>query len=263
MFDEKLSNTDYNDNSLTSNFVDLCLEAQALAKTIPVNIHPFSDSKVPHFSNLTAPQKIKTVQALESSVAVCQQTLQAGNGLGNSRALVWNYLKHFGLVPCSDLFSHIAENDLVEIFDTNHFQIFRNFRFFEFCSYTIEDILCRPWVDLFIRDDSTVGEQLVKIALHVSSGDARTTLPTNIQPHIIREIKSVFCHEIEIDVKYVSPLFDRNKQIAAYMAIESARLISRLSPEEEGRRLKEYYAKSDSSPLELVSQTDPDPYPAL
>lgn len=247
------------DNQLITNFKELCVTAKELAETIPVRILPYADPSVPHFAALNYVQKSKTIRALETSVQVYRATLAAGNSLGDSRALVWNYLKHFGLVPCSDLFSRIGEQDLVEIFDRDHFQIFRNFRFFEFCSYTIEDILCRPWVELFIRDDSSAGEQLIQIAMHMSSGNARETVATNIRPHTIREIKSVFCHEIEIDVKYVSPLFDKNKQIAAYMAIESARLMSRLSPEEEGQRLKEYYGEIHSPSLEIVSSKSDQP----
>jgi len=233
-----------NDTELRNEFVELCLEYQELGLSVPVKLIPFSDSSVPHFSHLITDQKRRVLSALRNSVAICHQVLASGQKLNESRSLTWNALKYFGLIPSSDLFGKITETDVVEIYDMEHVQIFRNFQFFEYCSYTIEDVFCRPWQELFIRYDTSVTEKLLACLGGLLSNPKHETVATHVGSHLIEESSSVFRHKLDVDVKYLSLLYGVDHKPQAYLAVETAKYVSRPDIAEQNERLEAFAPKS-------------------
>jgi len=240
---------------ISQKFIELTLEVQRLGKTVQIEIIPFIDATLPYFSVLPWSKKIHVCQCLQNFVEICHETLASGNSLMDSRALVWNTIKYFKWKPSSDLFAKLLETDIVEIYDMDHVQIFRNFQFFEFCSYTLEDVFCRPWQDLFVRFDDTVFERLISCLTRLFTNPSHETIPTDVGFHHIQESKSVFRHTIDIDVKYISKLFGENRQVVAYVVTESAQFVKVLSREEQNQMMEEFYYPDKRPPfLSLVDR---------
>ncbi len=65
--------------------------------------------------------------------------------------LTWYALRKLGLKIPSELFSVLESGDSVEVYTEDVVQIYRNFRFFEYCSYSIEELMTYPYYNLFER----------------------------------------------------------------------------------------------------------------
>ncbi|HWU44755.1 MAG TPA: hypothetical protein VN132_14990, partial [Bdellovibrio sp.] len=107
---------------------------------------------LPYFSKLPTELKQKVVDHLQFYHDLCVEQVSEGYSIKDSPSFVWRALNKLGLVPRSDLFSHLTNEHIVEIYSAENVQLFRNFKFFEFCSYSLEELLTIEWWGLFERD---------------------------------------------------------------------------------------------------------------
>ncbi len=116
-----------------------------------ITITPFHSDDLPSFSKLSDECQSNILNQLSCYIEICKETLSAYGDLNFSVQMVWVALKELQLIPCSDLFTKVTNDDVIEIHDLQNRQIFRNLKYFEFCSYTLEDIHCVPWTNGFGR----------------------------------------------------------------------------------------------------------------
>lgn len=222
-----------------------------LGAKLGVKIIPYRNPVLPAFSMQSLEAKQRIIDNLSIYLKICEQTLSMGQDLSDPVTLTWNAIKQFGFRPTSDLFSHITKDNVVEIHDPKGIQIFRNFTFYHYCSYSLEELYCYPWEKLYHRDE-TVVHGLLKLLGDIYSGKIKTTVATDLPSHIIHEIYSPFKFNINAEVNYISPLFDEYSRPVASIVIEKGALASKLlSPIEEQQLLDTYYGSQDSSLLDL------------
>lgn len=158
----------------------------------------------------------------------------------SSTQLSWHALKRFSLRPPSDLFSYIADEDLVEIYTLDNLQIFRSMSFFDLCSYSLEDLYCRPWYSLFYRDEG-ITQQIGAEAVRAFSGQETGVFVPNVADHMLKELDSPFKHEVEIQYKVMAPLYNSSGKIAAGLVVEKAKVVNRPKESDKERLLEAYY----------------------
>ena len=146
--------------------------------------------------------------------------------MNNSPALIWAGLKELGLRPCSDVFNLMTEDRVVEIYSNEGIQIFRNFAFYEFCSYSIEELYCGHWTELFDRS-SEMNQACADFLTNVFTGKLENTADLDFPLHQVWEIYSPLKVKVELKMIYGSPLFQvgTSKPVAA-MVIEKAKIVS-------------------------------------
>ena len=109
------------------------------------------------------------------------------------------------------------EGRIVEFYSHKHTQFFRSFNFFEFCSYTIEDIFCRSWPHLYSRAEE-VTMRILEQANYVLSG--RLNQPVIItEVHKIQERVSLERLQMYMTRLYLEPLIKDGK-VEGLIAIE-------------------------------------------
>ncbi len=96
----------------------------------------------------------RVIRELDLYIKVLQEFKNSGADLWDSPKLTWAYLKARQLQPSSDTFSSLQEADLIEIFNDQHQQIFRNLEFFKHVEVSLFDLSVLDWMSLFKREAS-------------------------------------------------------------------------------------------------------------
>ncbi len=177
---------------------------------------------LPYFSVLADDQKAEIVRSLTFFAELCQEQVSEGYKLKDNLSFTWRAFKKLGLIPRADIFNHLTDDDIVEIYSSENRQLYRNFKFFEFCSYTFEELHSLEWWSLFERESAKTMEIFDAVS-KVISGEVTGTYFPPIEPHLLKEIRSADCLSMTYEVKLVSPLV-KNKQVDAFIIFERATL---------------------------------------
>lgn len=114
-------------------------------------------------------------------------------------------MKGLGLSFPSDFLNCVSEGDVIEGYDFNRKQIFRNMAFMQNSGYSLVEMLANEWPTLFDRA-SIVTEQMISFCDDIL-WKANKTIPFNIPIHYVRERESAERLLWEISFRYLSPLF--------------------------------------------------------
>jgi hypothetical protein len=195
------------DENIKCKFLSLCVEISQMAKSIGVEVLPFVERSLPRFSSLTPEAQKLAFRNLSTYHGICSSTIQAGNSVQESKSLIWFAIKAFGFRPTSDLFNFVTDDHVIEIHDQTGVQIFRNFQFYKFCSYSIEELYCVSWPDLFSHEGEFT-QQILEKGMLLLSGNVNSTIPFNVTDHKIQETNSICKFQIRANVEFGSPLFN-------------------------------------------------------
>lgn len=188
-----------------------------------IRVKPYSSPRLIHFSRLSNEHKHEVLRLLGIYIDVCIQTIKEKDSLLNTAILTWNMLKAFGFVPLNDVIDKIKNEDVVEFYDNQNVQIFRNIHFFKICSYSVEDLLCRQWWELYWRDEQ-IARQIFEMGTKIFNGEMKATQSVCLPAHILKELDSPLKYEMQLELKYLSPLF-KNGITQAALVIESVHLL--------------------------------------
>ena len=241
-----LENEDHNILEFTS----LAKQTVLFAKMADCKLTAFSGPNLPFFSKLSVLEQRKAITRLEIYNQICAEVLADGKSLKDSTALTWYALKKFNMIFSSDLFQYITNDNVIEVYDRDNVQIFRNFHFFDVSSYTLEDLICRPWTDLFLRVNEDQTRALIDTCLKFFTKEVTTVTPmSHVGANRIVESDSPFSFQVDAVIDYLAPLYDKSRYPCGFVAIESASLASK-RPEGElaERLLQKYYSR-----MELIS----------
>ncbi|HVK61457.1 MAG TPA: hypothetical protein VM432_07900 [Bdellovibrionales bacterium] len=207
-------------------FKSLANQLSEIGVRCGTNIIPYSHESVPLFNDKSDSEQNLIIENLRDYLHICENTLDRGYSPKTDGQLLWSALRRFNLRPTSDLFQYIGSGNVIEIHTAEAIQIFRNFGFFELCSYSLEDLYCRPWSDLYQRDKD-IEKQLIGCTMQMFSGKVNSTVRLNVERHTITETTSPRRLSIQADLNYGAPLFSGHSgEAIATIVIEDAKLIS-------------------------------------
>jgi hypothetical protein len=234
-----------NTDDLKARFSQLALSLTRMAESANVRVIPYRAPSLPYFSRLPEAQQRSALKLLEHYISILCHAIHSGYKLDDPKMLTWVAIKSFGFIPSSDLFHKIDPGDIVEIYDLDNFQIFRNLRFFEFCSYTVEDIYCRPWPSLFRRDETVTSEIFELLKVVYAENKVKVYERAHMPAQTVEETDSPLHYKLKIKGKYLGTLFDQSKKLSALVSVETARFLKRpLTGAQEEEFLKKYYEKT-------------------
>lgn len=119
-------------------------------------------------------------------------------------------MRTLGATYNSDFLDKISGDDVIEGYDRNRFQIFRNMRFMEKSGYSLLEILSYEWPQLFDRSP-LITNKMITYCDQVLWDENRTIL-FDIPKHYLRELRSREQLMFEISFRYLSPLFSGPNQ---------------------------------------------------
>jgi hypothetical protein len=120
----------------------------------------------------------------------------------------------------------IEKGDLVEIFDFQGQQVFRNLNFSMLSDYCIDDFFGRTWDELYersIRFNNLLSEKVEEVR------KGGRTIPFGIPKHYMRERLSPKKKVVEVELKFLGPAFNEKSEAVLWIASSSARPVSESS----------------------------------
>lgn len=202
---------------LAQKFITLSKQLSFLVEQEGWVVRPYQNESLPFFSVLAEEQKIATCDELTDYLKICTQTQAAGHHISDARFLVNEAREHHGFYFHEDVNKLIEKGDVVEFYKTNHMQIFRTFNYFEFTSYTIEDIYCRPWFSLYERDKE-ITEKILTLAAPVFNGQQLTPLFLDVGVHLITERASLERLQLRNKANWIAPLY-KDEDLVGYVNV--------------------------------------------
>ena len=140
-----------------------------------------------------------------------------GRDLADSRSTTWAAIRELGLVPPSDLFEYLEENDIFEIYSPEHIQIFRSLNFFPLTSYSLEDVFSYSWDELYSRSE-VITKDMYELGTKVMKGEIRGVTKGNFPRHAVIAKFSPGKETTLIQHKLFAPLRSTDHEIFAFNA---------------------------------------------
>ena len=218
----KVNSSEFSVNR-TLKFRELSIQISELASSVGIRVIPFQDSELPHFVKLQSNAQDSVLHSLEVYLNVYKAVQSEGSSLLDSVRVLWNALAQLGLRPTSDLFSFVSVGNVIEIHGNNSVQMFRNLVFFNYCTYSLEELYCHTMPELYARD-TAIEESLMKTAGQVFSGQIDHVIKMDLAPHIITEIASPGKLRIKDQIIYLAPLYSTTGNGIALISIENAEI---------------------------------------
>lgn len=201
---------------------------------------PYVNESLPYFSLCSVERKKNILGNLKANVEIYDSYLYESSGQKptNPSALLWRALQQLELRPSGSLFSFISPDDVIEIHLIDGTQIFRNLAFFDYCSYSLEELYCCSWNDLYSHSSQALAK-LMELDRKMFLGEIRDVTALDFGSHIIKELRSPLKYQINAKMKYLAPLFGVDSRAVATIVIEEADLLVTVQDEEFA--LKKYY----------------------
>src|ERR1019366_3529814 len=111
--------------------------------------------------------------------------------------------------PSSELLDEIHDGDYVEIYDSSGVQVFANFEFCAMITYSIEEVTCRHWTELYERDEKHTSQIMAEFTKAFTTATGPFT--PNIDVHITKERENP-TNSAHVTMKKFAPLFNKNGQ---------------------------------------------------
>lgn len=207
---------------LQENFLQLSLALVALLRKEGLKTESHLEG-LPHFSQLGLEEKQTAIDRVKFYHDLCFDHVSEGQSLRDSKRLTWRALVKLGLSPGSNLLDRIESDDVIEVYNPDQVQIFRNLEFFDICSYTLEELFCIQWWRLFRRDEAVSGS-IIKLVEDLYQRKYPDGAASPLPQHTVVECLSREKTNINFFMKFIGPLY-KNKQIEAVICIEQAQLV--------------------------------------
>lgn len=189
-----------------------------------IRVEPFLPG-LPHFTKLSNPIKQNVLRSLKVYLSICLEQVEEGYEIKDSKTLTWRALRKLGLTPPSDLFGHLTDEDIIEIYDLEGRQIYRNFCFYKHCSYSLEELYSVEWWYLFSRD-SAITEFLMEEVQKVYQDEFSGIYFSQSGKHLVKELISVDRLSNYYRAKVFSPLYLNKKVNGLLVSIEAEMVVS-------------------------------------
>jgi len=202
------------DSDIKSEVRDLLSRMAGYIEGVGIPVKPFENPSLPKFSALPGPKQQEVLADLRGRVGLLEASHKEGKSLLDTPQLLWRALNHLGWSPASDLFSHIRDDDTVEIYNLDQVQTFRNLQFFRYVSHSLETIHSAPWYTLSQREEVYQNMLIASIQEIMTMPVKKTLLLDHIPKHDAWEINSIENQRFSIEMKVLSPVFEDGRFVA-------------------------------------------------
>lgn len=192
-------------SSLVKEFTSVAVMLSEVLARNGVQVEPFKDG-LPYFRSLPVSKQQEILHQLKFYYQLCLEQILEGHSLKDSHTFTWRAFRKLGLKPTSDLFSFIEDGDLIELYDRDNRQLYRNFAYYDYCSYSLEELYSLEWWKLFERDP-LISEQIMNEGIQVLASTEHKSIISKTPKHIVREIQSMGRLTNTYQLKVLSPVF--------------------------------------------------------
>lgn len=183
-----------------------------------LRLKPYGSENLCYFSVLSLAKQQVIYEDLRRYYQICLESIQLHNSLKDNMGQFHLALKKLDIQVEGQVFSALNSEDVIEIYTLDSIQIFRTFNFFHLVTYTLEEIFCRPWFELYERDVFT-NEANHKAVKHVLSGQARSPIYPNIPIHDIYEKKEGSRSLTKIKHRFMAPAYNSSEDLTGFINV--------------------------------------------
>lgn len=184
-------------------YIDLCGRCADVLKKLGINTKAFKGDPSARIKAHKNPHRV--VESLRNYVLVLEEGQRAGDDLWDCKKLVWRMVSKMGYTPSSDIFGLIEQGDVIEIYTSDNWQIFRNLPFFQYVSMSIDELATFDWAKDSVRT-MKITIPALEMAARLRLGILRKTVDVrHWQQHTVRELLGEGW-TILVQLKFVSPL---------------------------------------------------------
>ncbi|XGC79714.1 hypothetical protein ACES2L_10275 [Bdellovibrio bacteriovorus] len=216
---------------LSSKFKRLSEELCAYFEDEGLSIRPSGSGLLPYFHQLNEDSMAEVVKDLNDYLSICKSVLAAGRQLKDKEFFTLKALEYYGFEPNSKLLECLKNPKyIVEFYSLKNTQFFRSLNFFDYITYTIEDIYCRQWIHLYEREEK-VAAQIYEIAAKMFTGELKDSYFFQVK-HALKERASLERLEMTINSLQIGTL-KRDGQVIALSCCVDSEFTINAPPENE------------------------------
>ena len=191
-------------------------------KVLGIDYVPFHNGQKLHFSKRSKKDQKKIIAYLDISLEVLKECIMSGENAFDNRVLLWRVFKRLGGTPQDDLFDKIDDDDLIEIYFTDHTPLFRNLKFYREFSYTVDEALCQTWYQ-FCRRELIVTLKTMRFVLKFMK-DGRSTIPWTIPAHYVDERGTSMEYRVLMLQKVLSGIHHKG-ELKAFISTSDVKIV--------------------------------------
>lgn len=170
-----------------------------------ISIKTYSEESWMRFIDLPAERQSEILRSFTSYQELCSSAEADGISFLDNQDLMRYVLKKLGLRVSNDYLDSLVNDDLIEVYNLDHNQIFRNLRFFDVTDYSLLDLLTYEWEVLYERGQAMT-EKTMKAIHNAVAGNE--TVPMGVEPHPMRECLSESQPIVEVAFKLITPTYN-------------------------------------------------------
>ncbi|MES2768531.1 MAG: hypothetical protein V4596_05230 [Bdellovibrionota bacterium] len=197
-----------------------------------ITIRTTSEEGIKKIDSLDSESLVTRITDLKKHIIGMQNAI-LGKGRVSNQEMTKNILEFMKYRTNTDIIDSISEDDIVEIYNLDCIQIFRNFKFYETTTYSLSDLISFDWSELYYRP-SQVSQKIQKhiTAVLQNSDDSITYDMSDVPTHMIKEIKASPIQLCEIRFKKIAPITNNiGKRTGLIVTCEAKSMLSDLSHE--------------------------------
>ncbi|MES2801108.1 MAG: hypothetical protein V4654_01330 [Bdellovibrionota bacterium] len=213
---------------MQNQFRDLCVKLQGLLGQEGLHIVPFESPSLPFFTSLTQEHQSQIIDLLNTLVEIALDLQSQKLKVTEPINLIKTFFKKFNLHAPGWVIDTITKRDVVDVYNMDSRLVVASFNFFEICAYSIEEIFCRPWAELWSREGD-IHIKIFQLCRSLLNGEITQPVDmTYIPQHKVSETYTASGRSVIIQPRIFSPVYFGDK-LFGFMSINR---IIRFEPEQ-------------------------------
>lgn len=127
----------------------------------------------------------------------------------------------FNICIGEDVPTSISKGDIVEIYDLEAIQVYRNLNFFRTTNYNLMDIAAHTWMELWDRS-SMVQEKIVAGVGRALNAKDDKPIPFDVPLHLLKERAFGMTQALAVHLKYISQVRTEAGDLFGFLTIMEA-----------------------------------------
>lgn len=193
------------------NFRELSENIRKWAALKCITIQPFRDKGLSTFQGLPFEQQDAVLRHLKALEIALWKATGLDTSLLETVSVTSRALQEMGYTLAPEIIFQLEDSDSIIAYNKFQQMIFVSPNNFLLTSYSLEELYCRRWMDLFRRHDM-ISQVLIERATRLASSRPREPIMnTDIPPHSLIEVETDEKRAFICNSKFYAPIFLGNE----------------------------------------------------
>lgn len=141
--------------------------------------------------------------------------------------------KRLGLIFDKGVYDILKPGDVVEIYNVDLMQVFRNFAFFDVCSYTLLDLINNEFFELYDRSQ-LINHYIIEATSTLANRpyDLSPISLQHVPKHLLQEKFSQDKLTSMVQFKWMYPVYTWPQNLFGYLVIQSGEVLNEIPPDQ-------------------------------